>query len=35
MNPVIYNLDDLLAGTSPENTHEELSTGVPVGKEAL
>ena len=35
MNPVIYNLDDLLAGITPENTHEEFSTGVSVGQEAL
>jgi antitoxin component of MazEF toxin-antitoxin module len=35
VDTVIYNLDDLLAGINPENAHEEFSTGVPVGQEAL
>ncbi len=32
---VEYNLDDLLAGITPQNAHEEVSFGRPVGKEAL
>jgi len=35
VDAVIYNLDDLVAGITPENAHEEFSTGVPVGEEAL
>lgn len=32
---VEYNLDDLLAGITPQNAHSEVSLGKPVGKEAL
>ena len=32
---VEYNLDDLLAGITPQNAHAEVSFGKPVGKEAL
>jgi hypothetical protein len=35
VDAVTYNLDDLVAGITPENTHEAFSTGVPVGQEAL
>ncbi|WP_036296163.1 AbrB/MazE/SpoVT family DNA-binding domain-containing protein [Methylosinus sp. PW1] len=30
-----YSLDDLLAGVTPENLHEEVSFGPPVGREAF
>jgi antitoxin MazE len=30
-----YNLDDLLAGVIPENLHEEIDFGAPVGKEII
>ncbi|MBN2702192.1 MAG: AbrB/MazE/SpoVT family DNA-binding domain-containing protein [Methylothermaceae bacterium] len=30
-----YNLDDLLAGVTKNNLHEEIDFGKPVGKEAL
>ena len=30
-----FNLEKLVAGISPENTHEEIVFGGPVGKEAL
>ena len=30
-----YQLDDLLAQITAENLHEEISTGSPVGREAL
>lgn len=30
-----YNLADLLAGITPENIHEEVRFGAPVGKERL
>ena len=30
-----YRLDDLLAQITEENLHEEISTGSPVGREAL
>jgi antitoxin MazE len=30
-----YKLDDLLAGITPDNIHEEVDFGAPVGKEAL
>ena len=29
-----YNLNDLLRGVTPENTHTEIEIGDPVGKEA-
>lgn len=32
---VEYNLDELLAGITPQNAHAEISFGKPVGKEAL
>lgn len=32
---VEYNLDDLLAGITPQNAHAEVSFGKPVGKEAF
>lgn len=28
-----YSLDDLLAGVSEDNLHDEIDTGAPVGKE--
>ncbi len=28
-----YSLDDLLAGVSEDNLHDEINTGAPVGKE--
>lgn len=30
-----YDLDDLVAGITPENLHEEVDFGAPVGKERL
>ena len=30
-----YSLDDLLAGVSEDNLHDEFDTGAPVGKEIL
>jgi antitoxin MazE len=30
-----FNLEKLVAGISPENTHAEIVFGGPVGKEAL
>ena len=30
-----YDLNELLAGINPENTHTEVSFGKPVGKETL
>jgi antitoxin MazE len=30
---VAYNLNDLLAGITPQNVHEEAGFGKPVGKE--
>jgi antitoxin MazE len=30
-----YSLDDLLAGVSEDNLHDEINTGAPVGKEIL
>ena len=30
-----FDLDELLAGVTDENIHEEVSFGAPVGKEAL
>jgi antitoxin MazE len=30
-----YDLDDLIAGMTPENLHEEVDFGAPVGKERL
>lgn len=30
-----YDLDDLLARVTPENIHEEVDFGAPVGKEML
>ena len=32
---VEYKLDDLVAGMTEENRHDEVSFGTPVGKEAL
>lgn len=32
---VEYNLEDLLAGITPQNVHAEVSFGKPMGKEAL
>lgn len=32
---VAYDLDELLAGITPENLHTETSTGKPRGQEAL
>ncbi|MBP8939285.1 AbrB/MazE/SpoVT family DNA-binding domain-containing protein [Shinella sumterensis] len=31
----VYDLDELLAGITPENIHEEMDFGAPVGREAL
>jgi len=30
-----FDLDELIAGITPENSHSELSFGKPVGKESL
>jgi antitoxin MazE len=30
-----YDLDELLAGITPDNIHKEIDFGAPVGKEAL
>ena len=30
-----YRLDDLLSGITPENLHDEVDFGAPVGREAL
>lgn len=30
-----YQLEELLAGITPENIHDEVDFGAPVGKEAL
>ena len=32
---VEYKLEDLIAAISPENTHQEVSFGSPMGNEAL
>ncbi len=29
-----YTLEELLSGITPENIHEEVSTGIPQGKES-
>ena len=34
-NKVEYKLDDLVAGMTAKNRHDEVSFGTPVGKEAL
>jgi len=30
-----FNLEELIAGITPENSHSELSFGKPVGKQSL
>lgn len=34
-NHIEYDLDDLVDGITAKNRHDEVSTGRPVGKEAL
>lgn len=35
LNQLEYDLDELLAGITPDNIHEEADFGSPVGKETL
>ncbi len=32
---ICYNLDELVAGITPQNRHAEISFGKPVGREEL